>query len=539
MPVRPRRSTALAAAVTTAAALGATALATLGGATTASAAEAPLSDYELTWGIKQSYRTYVGMFGSFTASEGATQAAGNGAFTFTDGTGTYDTSAHTVDLAFQGKLVSASAAHHFEVTLTDVRFDSGAGEITADVTTVDTSGATPTKKGDDVPLAKVAVTRAMTDMATTLTPEAGEYLGSAGYAGAAGDPLTVVKKTPEPTTEPTTGPSTEPTTEPTTGPSAEPSTDPTGPEPSGTDSTEPGPTDPQTTPATQDPSPTASTSASPSAPASAAPAKGEIADGTLGWGVKESFRAYVVGNIAKGRVTVSGGAVQAAGNGAFTFKDATGTYDTDADRLTAAFKGAVNFKGHESGGTYGLDLTLSNLKATLDGGTGTLTADVNSLGTRTKGVVLADLKAKSGDLKADRNVITVDGIAATVTDAGAKVFGNYPAGTALDPVGLSVALSDDAQLPDGDGADTSGGTGGGSGTAGGSTGGGAGTAGGTGSTVGGTGTTIGGSIGGGSLASTGSDIPGPALGAAAGVAVVAGAGAVYATRRRRTQQAGE
>ncbi|MGV9898017.1 HtaA domain-containing protein, partial [Streptomyces tendae] len=524
MPVRRRRSTALAAAVATAAALGATALATLGGATSASAAEAPLADYELTWGIKQSYRTYVGMFGSFTASEGASQAAGNGAFTFTDGTGTYDTTAHTVDLAFQGKLVSASAAHQFEVTLTDVRFDSGAGEITADVTTVDTSGATPTKKGDDVPLAKVAVTRAMTDMATTLTTEAGEYLGSASYAGAAGDPLTVVKKTP-PTTEPTTGPTTGPTGQPTTGePSKEPTTGPTDPEP----------TDPQTTPATQEPSPAASTSASPSAPASAAPAKGALADGTLGWGVKESFRAYVVGTIAKGRVTVSGGAVQAAGNGAFTFKDATGTYDTDADKLTAAFKGAVNFKGHESGGTYGLDLTLSNLKATLDGGTGTLSADVNSLGTQTKGVVLADLKAKSGDLKAAQDVITVDDVAATLTAAGAKAFGDfYQAGTALDTVDLSVALSDDAQLPDGGGSDTSGGTSGGSGTAGGSTGGGTGTAQGTGSTVGGTGTTTGGSIGGGSLASTGSDIPGPALGAAAGVAVVVGAGAVYATRRRR------
>jgi hypothetical protein len=524
MPVRRRRSTALAAAVATAAALGATALATLGGATSASAAESPLADYELTWGIKQSYRTYVGMFGSFTASEGAAQADGNGAFTFTDGTGTYDTSAHTVDLAFRGKLVSASAAHHFEVTLTDVRFDSGAGEITADVTTVDTSGATPTKKGDDVPLATVAVTRAMTDMATTLTAEAGEYLGSASYAGAAGDPLTVVKKTP-PSTEPSTGPTTGPTTGPSREPSGEPSKEPsTGP-------ADPEPTGPQTTPGTQDPSPAASTSASPSAPASAAPAKGAIADGTLGWGVKESFRAYVVGTIAKGRVTVSGGAAQAAGNGAFTFKDATGTYDADADKLTATFKGAVNFKGHESGGTYGLDLTLSNLKATLDGGSGTLTADVNSLGTRTRGVVLADLEAGSGDLKADKDVITVDGIAATVTDAGAKVFGNYPAGTALDPVDLSVALSDDAQLPDGGGTGTSGGAGG----TGGATTGGAGGSGGTGSTIGGTGTTTGGSIGGGSLASTGSDLPGPALGAAAGVAVAVGAGAVYATRRRRTR----
>ncbi|WP_345799688.1 HtaA domain-containing protein [Streptomyces rochei] len=245
--------------------------------------------------------------------------------------------------------------------------------------------------------------------------------------------------------------------------------------------------------------------------------------------MKQSFRSYVTGPVATGEVTVSDGAVQAAGNGAFTFKDATGTYDTDADKLTAAFRGAVNFKGHRTNGAYGLDLTLSNLKATLDGGTGKLTADVNSLGTRTEGVVLADLEAKSADLTARNDVITVDGVAATLTEAGAKAFGDfYTAGTALDAVDLSVALSEDARLPEGGGT---GGAGGSAGT------GGSGTTGGTGSTVGGTGTTTGGStIGGGSLASTGSGIPGPALAGAAGVAVAIGAGAVYAARGRRPQE---
>ncbi|WP_267713376.1 HtaA domain-containing protein [Streptomyces sp. CoH17] len=526
MPVRRHRPTALAAAVATATALGVTALAALGGATTASAAETPLSGYELTWGIKQSYRTYVGMFGAFTASEGATQAAGNGAFTFTEGTGAYDDTAHTVGLAFQGRVVSASAAHGFEITLTDVRFDSAAGEITADVKKVATvDGTATTTEGDDVPLATVDVTRDMTDMATTLTAEAGEYLGNAGYAGAAGDPLTVTRKT-QPSTEPSTVPSTGPTTR---EPTSDPSTGPADPEPTAPQTTpgaSPGSPDPGPHPA-----PTTSTGASPTAARDVAPAKGAIADGTLGWGVKESFRSYVVGPVAQGTVTVSGGAAQAAGNGAFTFKNATGTYDTDADRLTAAFRGAVTFKGHRSGDTYGLDLTLSNLKATLDGGTGTLSADVNSLGEQTKGVVLADLKAGSGDLEADGGVITVDGIAATLTGAGAEVFGTYPAGTALDAVDLSVALTDDARLPSGGGSGTSGGTGG-------ATTGGADGAGGTGSTVGGTGTTTGGSIGGGSLASTGTGLPGPALGAAAGAAVVAGAGAVYATRRRRSRADG-
>ncbi|MFE1013088.1 HtaA domain-containing protein [Streptomyces sp. NPDC058794] len=521
MSVRRRRSTALAAAVATAAALGATALATVG-PTTASAAEMPLKDYELTWGIKQSYRTYVGMFGGFTTADGASQAAGNGAFTFVDGAGTYDTTGHTVDLAFKGSLVSASKAHGFEVTLTDVRFDSEAGEITADVKKVDTSqGGPETTEGDDVPLATVAVTRGMKDMATTLTAEAGEFLGSAGYAGAAGDPLTVVEKTPPAT--PPASPS----------PSGEPGSEPSPSSPSATETTPTTP--PKTEPPAPEPTPTKTigTGPSPSASATRAPAKGEIADGTLGWGVKQSFRSYVTGPVAKGKVTVSGGATQAAGNGAFTFKDATGTYDTDAGQFTAAFRGAVNFKGHETDGTYGLDLTLSNIEATLDGGTGKLTADVNSLGTRTEGVVLADLEAKSADLTARNDVITVDGVAATLTEAGAKAFGDfYTAGTALDAVGLSVALSEDARLPSGGGT---GGTGG-SGTAGGTGGGTGSTAGGTGSTVGGTGSTTGGSaVGGGSLASTGSDIPGPVLAGAAGVAVALGAGTVFAARKRRTQ----
>ncbi|GGW91634.1 hypothetical protein GCM10010297_11830 [Streptomyces malachitofuscus] len=324
-------------------------------------------------------------------------------------------------------------------------------------------------------------------MATTLTKEAAEVLGSASYEGAAGDPLTVLQKT-KPSPTPTTTP---PTTTPPTSPSPKPTATPT------------------TSPTTKAPSPTATTTP----PAT----KGEIADGTLGWGVKQSFRAYVVGPVAQGKVTVSAGATQAAGNGAFTFTDATGTYDTAADTLKAGFKGAVNFKGHEENGKYGLDLTLTDLKATLTDGTGELSADVTSLGERSQDVVVAELKAKSPDLTAKNDVITVNDVSATLTEAGAKAFGDfYPAGTALDPVAVSVALTDGADLPAGTGGSTGSGTTGGSGT--------------TRSTTGGVGSTI----GGGSLASTGSDVPVAALGTAAGVAVAAGAGIVLALRRRAT-----
>lgn len=185
----------------------------------------------------------------------------------------------------------------------------------------------------------------------------------------------------------------------------------------------------------------------------------------------------------------------------------------------------MNFKGHEDNGSYGLDLTLSDLKAELDGGSGELTADVESLGEKSDDVVLADLKAKSTGLTVQDDVITLDDITATLTKTGAEAFGGfYATGTELDPVDLSVAVSEGAQLPGGDGGSGSGGDDG-SGGASGTTGGPIGGAGTTGSTTGGVS---------GALASTGSEVPLGALGAAAAVTVAAGAGVVVAVRRRRT-----
>ncbi|MDV9170600.1 HtaA domain-containing protein [Streptomyces sp. W16] len=494
MPVRPRHSFALAAAVATAAALGATALAT----TTASAAEVPLSGYELTWGIKQSYRTYVtgAALGSFTAADGASQAADNGAFTFTDGTGTYDTAGHTLHLTFKGTVTAKSTLHGFVREMSDFQYDSAAGTLTADL--VSDGGA----KQQDVTLATVAAptSQDLTNLATTLTTAAADFLGSPSYANAAGDLLSAVKPAS------TTSPSTSSTPTNSTTPSVTPT--PTG--------TATNTTTPSTTP---------STSASPSDTASEpAATKGDIADGILTWGVKESFRSYVVGSVANGRITTLDGAAQATGNGAFTFTGATGSYDADADTLSAAFEGAVNFKGHEDNGTYGLDLTFADLKATLDGGSGKLTADVTSLGEKSEDVVLADLKADSTDLAAKNDVITLDDVTTTLTAAGAKAFGGfYQTGAALDPLDLTVALTADADLPS-DGSSSSSGTGDSSDNSGT-----------TGSTSGGvTGSTTGGDVTG-SLASTGSEIPVAALGTAAAVTVAAGAGVVFAMRRRRTE----
>ncbi|MEV5005515.1 HtaA domain-containing protein [Streptomyces sp. NPDC055692] len=515
-----RRPVMFAAAVATATALGAAALATAPGA---AAAPVPLTGYELSWGIKESYRNYVtGPYtkGTFTAADGASRADGNGVFTLTDGQGTYDSTHHTLHLAFKGTLVAESSVHGFKRVLSDFRYDSATGVLTADLTADDG----PTQQ--DVPFAEVAAPTGadMSGLATTLTTEAGTFLGSPSYAGAAGDPLSVVKKqgtaSPSPSPSKSETGSPEPTSSPTS--SASPSASETG-----------GPSSPKPSDsASQTGKPTTSTS--PYASTAPAPARGDIADGRLTWGVKDSFRGYVVGPVAKGRITTSDGASQASGNGAFTFADATGTYDTEAGTLSAAFKGSVNFKGHQGegdGGGYGLDLTLDHVRAALDGGSGKLTADVTSLGEKSPNVVLADLKAGSAKLTAKNDVITVNDVTATLTEAGAKAFGGfYDKGTALDPVNLSVALTEGAELPVGNGT-----SGGGTGTGGTGTTGGTGGTGGTGSTTGGIGSTTGGI--GGSMAATGSDVPVGALGVAAAATVAAGAGVLFALRRRRDTQA--
>ncbi|MGW1927310.1 HtaA domain-containing protein, partial [Streptomyces massasporeus] len=44
-----------------------------------------------------------------------------------------------------------------------------------------------------------------------------------------------------------------------------------------------------------------------------------LSDGTLDWGIKQSFRTYLAGGFAQGKTTLEGGAEQAANNGVFTF----------------------------------------------------------------------------------------------------------------------------------------------------------------------------------------------------------------------------
>ncbi|MGW1690924.1 HtaA domain-containing protein [Streptomyces sp. NPDC002399] len=524
-----RRPTALAAAVATAAALGATAFAlpafaadgTASDGATAAAPKPELKDGTLEWGVKESFRTYLASSfsgGRITVKDGATQAPDNGVFTFADGKGTYDTDTHGTDTAFGGGVNFYAHGGVLDITLSDVKLATTrtGGTITVDVTT-------PEGTRDDVAFAALDLSAVkpgrgaggamvFRDIPATLTKAGSEAFNGQYKEGDALDPATLSvkavtaptgKPTEEPTTEPTGKPTTEPTGKPTTEPTTEPTTGPTG-------------------------KPTSPASPSPSAPATDEPAAadpGAIVDGTLDWGVKKSFRAYVTGPVAHGRIETTGGAT-ASGDG-YRFPDATGHFDAAKQTLIAGFDGKVRFLGHEENGVDTLDLSLTGLEIQVNGTKGTLIADVTTKDRETKkvstftGLAIADLQLPEGELAAKDGVVTLSAVPTTLSAHGTKAFGGmYPAGEQLDALTVAVALDEGAALPGGAGGTGSTGLAEGS------------TAIGGGSVGGGS---VGGSVGGsGSLASTGSDIPAGALFAASAVVVAAGAGAVFAARRRRT-----
>ncbi|MFJ3220420.1 HtaA domain-containing protein [Kitasatospora sp. NPDC086801] len=182
-------------------------------------------------------------------------------------------------------------------------------------------------------------------------------------------------------------------------------------------------------------------------PGPAVAAEGKVAGGRLDWGIKQSFLTYVTGPIAKGSWTLTGGAATVGGS-TFRFHSATGGYDPATGTLTAAFSGGVRFTGHQENGANALDLSLGRLTVrAVQGGAAGLYADVSSKSKDTGQVSsanqakLADLSLAGVDLRGAAGTLTLGNVPGTLTDAGAKAFGNfYPAGTALDPLTLSVNL---------------------------------------------------------------------------------------------------
>ncbi|MFH8606002.1 HtaA domain-containing protein [Streptomyces sp. NPDC018029] len=169
--------------------------------------------------------------------------------------------------------------------------------------------------------------------------------------------------------------------------------------------------------------------------APAAPPKLELKDGTLEWGLKESFRKYVTG-MAHGKIEAKDGARQAADNGVFTFSGGKGTYDTGTHATDTAFKGSVRFTST----LHRFDIGVTDVKVRTQGKTGAIQADVTLNGSVQNDIDLAALDLSTvRPGQGEGGAMVFKDIPAALTADGAKAFnGMYEAGEKLDPATLTV-----------------------------------------------------------------------------------------------------
>ncbi|MET7384833.1 HtaA domain-containing protein [Streptomyces sp. NPDC005529] len=396
----PARSRALAAMVC-AAVLGA-----LLTATAAHAASRTVQGGRLDWGIKSSFQSYVTgpiAKGGFSLTGGAA-TVGASQFRFHSATGSYDggtgafTASYSGGVHFVGHRQSGGA-YELDMTISrpTVRLSGGVGTLSVDITSK-AKGTGAVTTSTQVPFATLSLggidmkgggtAVRLNNLPARLTSQGARSFAGYYTAGTALDPVSLEADV-----------------------RAAPST-----EPSKTTTPEPTSTQP-----------------------AKKPASGAIEDGAVDWGVRRTFREYVTGSVADGKWTLTDGAQD--GGALFRFPKGEGTYDRKKRTLTASFDGAVRFTGHQ-----GLDLRLSGLRVSVADGRGTLSADIASAGLTGKKVPLVTFAAK--DLTPKDGLLQLKEVPAELTSRGAKAFGGvYRGGTAMDPLTLSVALTDDASLP--------------------------------------------------------------------------------------------
>jgi hypothetical protein len=433
--------------------------------------EAPvaLADQWLAWGVKSSFTGYVTgpvAGGEAVAADGATPEA-DGTFRFPALEG-LTADADGIEAAFTGSVRFTGHDGVLDVSLSDLRLlvEGDTGVVVADVASRpfgSVSAPQPVETFDDLQVATLDLTAvvpidaggglaAWVDVPATLTEAAVPAFAGSYPADTALDPLSFTLAAAEGTV-PVADPAPE-------APAPTPPAEPEAPEaPAGGADVE----------ASRDLTAAPAAPALPQAPAApAAPtvlgAPVSITGGFLDWGVKETFRRYITGNIAQGSIQTSGGA-SANADGTFRFPArAQGDADVETSQVAAAFDGTVSFSGHghHGQGSDLLQLSISNIRIDTSAGGGTLVADVVSLPlegditdpqaggepTTYADVALADLGTVSPVAAGDDGAAWLD-VPATLTAAGVPAFSDfYTAGTALDPVSYTLTLSSVPDLPD-------------------------------------------------------------------------------------------
>ena len=172
--------------------------------------------------------------------------------------------------------------------------------------------------------------------------------------------------------------------------------------------------------------------------------------GSFDWGVKQSFRNYIVGPIAHGSIGVGEGASPNP-DGSFRFDLLGGNLDPVDGSGELLADGTVSFKGHDGA----LEISIRNLCLEIAGSAGALYADVSSRSQADgqmheyPAIALASVSLPpSGPTGIDGGV-HFDGLPTSLTSAGVAPFGDfYTAGTALDPIDIDAFLGTPRPRPD-------------------------------------------------------------------------------------------
>ncbi|MDR2255263.1 MAG: HtaA domain-containing protein [Arthrobacter sp.] len=432
---------------------------------------ATVTDATLNWGVKESFRNYVTgpiAAGKIATSNGVTQASETGIFSFTEGSGVLKDGKGTI--SFKGELNFTGHSGQMDLTYSNVRVkltSATTGVVLLDAKAPKT-GMTDAFDLKNIEFAKITFPASaltikdsvltLKDAAVKLTTDGSKAMADFYDAGQEIDPLSINALVTVPL-----------------DPDANASAD-------ADDANASDDADDSNAAADAD---DANASSGADDSNGAADADGDadgsdngsnqdlaISDATLTWGIKESFRNYVVGNIAKGEFVVSGGATQAKNNGVFSFTKGTGTLV--GGKGTISFKGTVNVKGHHDE----MNLTISGLRVKVTGGTtAQLIANVSAPESSMteaidlKDVVLADLSFDAKNFTFNNvalagksavsasKLLVLKNAKATLTEAGAPALADfYEAGTVLDSVGINA----NATVSSGSGSDES--TGNGNGT---------------------------------------------------------------------------
>ncbi|RIV39117.1 HtaA domain-containing protein [Micromonospora radicis] len=183
-------------------------------------------------------------------------------------------------------------------------------------------------------------------------------------------------------------------------------------------------------------------------PAAAAPV--DVTGGSLDWGFKSSFRAYVSTGNGNPPIAVGDGATRNA-DGTFRFPATGGTYDSATGATTVNYGGTVVF----SYPAHFFTITLTNPTVVVDGAGGSLLADVDlqvSGGgfepVQIEQAAIATLGTGATSPTVAGETVSWSNLTTTLTETGAAAFaGFFTAGTALDPASVTFTTASGGGTP--------------------------------------------------------------------------------------------